>query len=120
PYVNLEGIGIDDVHIFDKAAVYTGADITSGLVQNVSSNNWVHFTSGGRRIASIHPHGQDLGSTQVKVYFNNTGSDRYSNVQYYLDRNIVIQPTNAPASNVSVRFYFTDEEVNNLINAIGC
>lgn len=120
PYVNLEGIGIDDVHIFDKAAVYTGADITSGLVQNVSGNNWVHFTSGGRRIASIHPHGQDLGSTQVKVYFNNTGSDRYSNVQYYLDRNIVIQPTNAPASNVSVRFYFTDEEVNNLINATGC
>jgi hypothetical protein len=120
PMLNFEGVGIDDVHVFDKAAIYTGTDITSGLVQNVSGSNWIHFTSGGTRIASINPNGQNLGNTEIKVYFNSTGSDRYSNVQYYLDRNIVIQPTNAPSGNVSVRFYFTDTEANNLITATGC
>jgi hypothetical protein len=120
PMLNFEGIGVDDIHVFDKAAIYTGADVTSGLVQNVNGSSWIHFTQGGRRIASINANGQNLGSTEVKVYFNNTGSDRYSNVQYYLDRNIVIQPTNAPSGNVSVRFYFTDSEANNLIGATGC
>lgn len=120
PALNFEGVGIDDVHVFDKAAVYTGADITSGLTQAVSGNNWIHFTQGGKRIVSINSNGQDLGNTQVKVFFNNTGSDRYSNTQYYLDRNIVIQPANAPTGNVSVRFYFTDEEAANLMNATGC
>ncbi len=80
----------------------------------------MHFTSGGTRVASINPEGQDLGNTEVKVFFNNTGIDRHSNVQYYLDRNIVIQPTNAPVGNVRVRFYFTDAEINELINATGC
>lgn len=121
PAVTYEGVGIDDVHIFDKAAIYTGADITSGLTQTVSGNNWIHFNNiAGHRIASINPNGQNLGNTEVKVYFNNTGSDRYSNVQYYLDRNIVIQPTTPPAGNVSVRFYFTEAELINLIDATGC
>lgn len=120
PFLTFEGVGVDDVHVFDKAAIYTGADITSGLTQAVSGTDWIHFTSGGMRIASINPNGQDLGSTQVKVYFNNTGSDRYSNTQYYLDRNLVIQPTNAPTGNVSVRFYFTEAEAVNLVTATGC
>ena len=120
PLLNLEGVGIDDVHIFDKAAIYTGADITSGLTQNVSGNNWIHFTNGSTRIASINPNGQNLGNTELKVYFNNTGNDRYSNAQYYLDRNIVIQPANVPSGSVSIRFYFTDAEANNLIGATGC
>jgi len=120
PAVTFEGVGIDDVHIFDKAAIYTGADITDGITQPVSGNDWVHFSVGGNRIASIHPNGQNLGNTSVKVYFNNTGVDRYDTNQYYLDRNIVINPTNAPLNPVTVRFYFTNEEANNLITATGC
>lgn len=117
--VTYEGVGIDDIHIFDKAAIYSGADITSGLTQPVSGNNWIHFNSGGNRIASINPHGQDLGNTGVKVYIN-PGAVRNDGSQYYLDRNIVIQPANTPTSPVSVRFYFLNSEANNLINATGC
>lgn len=119
PGVNYEGVGIDDIHVFDKAAVYSGANITSGLAQPVSGNNWIHFTSGGNRIVSINPNGQDLGNTDVKVYIN-TGSVRNDGYQYYLDRNIVIQPTNAPTAPVSIRYYFLNTEANNLISASGC
>ncbi|MBU9935263.1 MAG: T9SS type A sorting domain-containing protein, partial [Ferruginibacter sp.] len=40
--------------------------------------------------------------------------------QYYLNRNIVIRPTNVPGGYVSVRFYFTDAEAKGLLAATGC
>ena len=118
PGVNYEGLGIDDVHVFDKASVYMGA--AGSLTQPVSGNAWVNFDIGGKRIAAIHPHGQDLGATTVKVFFNNTASVRHDSTQYYLDRNIVIQPAIQPDSVVDVRYYFTDSEAVHLINATGC
>jgi hypothetical protein len=119
PGVTYEGVGIDDIHVFDKAAIYSGANITSGLTQSVSGNNWIHFNSGGNRVVSINPHGQNLGNTDVRVYIN-TGGVRNDGSQYYLDRNIVIQPAIAPTGPVSVRYYFLNTETNNLINATGC
>jgi len=120
--LDLEGIGIDDIHIFEKANIYTGADITAGITQNVSTTGWTHFESGGKRIVSINPLGNDLGSTSVYVYFNPAIPVRYSgNYQYYLDRNIVVKPSLQPVSgNVMVRFYFTDVEAKALMNASGC
>jgi hypothetical protein len=58
--------------------------------------------------------------TNVKVFFNNTGAVRHDTLQYYLDRNIVIQPSNPPSDSVSVRFYFLDSEADTLIDATGC
>ena len=118
PATTYEGVGIDDVHVFDNAPVYSGAD--DSLAQPVSGNSWVNFAIGGGVVAAINPNGQDLGVTNVKVFFNHTGTVRNNDVQYYLDRNIVIQPTNQPASNVGVRFYFLDSEAVSLINATGC
>ena len=120
PATTYEGVGIDDIHVFDAAPVYSGADIPNGLSQPVSGNNWIDFSMGGGLVASVNPNGQDLGLTKVKVFFNNTGTIRHDSLQYYLDRNIVIQPSNPPADSVSVRFYFLDTEANTLIAAAGC
>lgn len=113
-----EGIGIDDIHIFEKATIYTGTDVLN-INQTVSGNNWVHFNSGGTRIASINPLGQNLGSTDVSAYFN-AGPVRTMNNQYYLDRNLVIRSTIAPTDSVLVRFYFTEQEAKALIDANAC
>ena len=115
---NLEGVGIDDIHVFDKAAVYSGTTLT-GITQTVNGSSWVHFNSGATRVASINANGNNLGSTTVAVY-PYTGTVRYQNYQYYLNRNIVIRPTSQPASNVTVRFYFTDAEAKSLLAATGC
>lgn len=119
PGFNTEGVAIDDVHIFDKARVYAGADIAAGITQPVNGNNWIEFKSGNDIIAAIHPQGQNLGSTTVKV-FRNTGSIRNNSDQYYLDRNIVITPSTAPVAPVLVRYYFLESESQALINASGC
>jgi len=115
---NLEGVGIDDIHVFDKTLIYTGVPVT-GITQPVNGSNWIHFISGGRRVASINPNGFDIGNTTVDVY-PYTGAVRTSNNQYYLNRNIVIRPTTPPAGYVSVRFYFTDAEAKSLLAATGC
>lgn len=115
---NMEGVGIDDIHIFDKASIYSSAPIT-GITQNVSGNTWIDFSSAGRRIASVNANGNNLGNTSVDVY-PYIGTVRTNNGQYYLNRNIVIKPTLAPVTNVTVRFYFTDVEAKSLIAATNC
>src|SRR5262249_55245024 len=120
PATTYEGVGIDDIHVFDAAPVYSGPDITSGLAQNVSGNNWIDFDMGGGRVAAINPNGQNLGLTNVKVFLNHTGAVRHDTLQYYLDRDLVIQPANPPSDSVSVRFYFLDSEADTLIGATGC
>lgn len=117
--INYEGVGIDDIHIFDRTTIYTGASNPTIAAQSVSGSNWTHFLSGGMRVMSINPNGQNLGNTNVNVYLNTSGI-RNDSVQYYLDRNLVISPQNSPSSPVRVRFYFTDSEANALINASGC
>jgi hypothetical protein len=114
-----EGVGIDDVHIFDKVPIYSGPDITSGLSQQVSGNNWFDFDIGGGRVASINPNGQNLGNTSVALFMN-AGAVRDTFSQYYLDRNIVVQPANPPTDSVSVRLYFLDTDALGLIKASGC
>jgi hypothetical protein len=112
-----EGVGIDDIRIFDKAAVYSGADTV--LTQPVNGSSWVDFDLGGHRIVSLQPNGQDLGNVKVKVFIN-TGGLRNDGKQYYLDRNIVIQPSKPPTDSVSVRYYFLESEIQKMIAATGC
>ena len=119
PGVTYEGVGIDDVHVFDKSAIYSGANTDAGITQPVNGNNWINFNVGPNVVAAINPHGQDLGNTTVYAYMN-TSAVRYTTSQYYLDRNLVIKPTNQPADSVSVRFYFLNTEAKNLIGATGC
>ncbi|MEO6253542.1 MAG: S8 family serine peptidase [Ferruginibacter sp.] len=115
---NLEGVGIDDIHIFEKELIYNSVPVT-GLTQAVSGSNWIHYSSGGRRVASINPNGNNLGNTTVAVY-PYTGPVRISSRQYYVNRNIVIRPQTQPGADVSVRFYFTDAEAKSLLAATGC
>ena len=115
---NKEGIGIDDIHVFDKAGIYTGSPVT-GITQNVIGNNWVNFSSGGKRIVSLNSNGTNLGAVTIQVH-PYTGTVRSSNNQYYANRNIVVRSAIPPSGNVGVRFYFTEAEAQSLINASGC
>ena len=113
-----EGIGIDDIHVFDRSSIYEGVPVT-GITQNVSGANWVNFSSGGKRVVSLNANGINLGSTAVQVH-PYSGSVRSSNNVYYADRNIVARPASTPAAKAGVRFYFTEAEAQALVNAAGC
>lgn len=116
-----EGIAIDDIHVYDNTqGIYTGSTLASPLVSAVSGNSWVHFTQGGKLVASIQPRGQNLGTTAVNAYLYN-GAVRYTSSQYYHSRNLTVKPANRVlADSVRLRFYFPDSETDSLIAATGC
>jgi hypothetical protein len=118
PGTNYEGVAIDDVHIFDKAPVFTDS-LTTTLSQPVSGSGWIDFDENGHRILSINPNGQNLGNTTVSMY-RDTFSIRDTAGQYYGQRSWVIQTATPAVSDVSVRYYFTDSEANKLILANTC
>ena len=115
-FVTQEGISIDNISIYEAKDIYNGAN--TNVTQVASGTDWLHFESGGNRIISINPNGNNLGSTSTDVYIN-TGTLRDDNSQYYLDRNWKITPTTAPITDVSVRLYFSDVEVEALRAAAG-
>lgn len=122
PFVALEGIGVDDIHIYDNTiGIYDGVTMGSPVNQTISGGTgWIHFTSGGKLVASIQPNNQNLGSTDVQAYIN-TGLVRNDGRQYYHDRNITIKPaTVSLADSVTVRFYFLDSETEPLLSASNC
>jgi hypothetical protein len=118
PGTNYEGVGIDDIHIFEKAPVFTDS-LISTLSLPVSGSNWIDFDQNGRRIFSINANGQNLGNTRVTVY-RDTSQIRDTANQYYGGRSWVVQTAVPPTADVRVRYYFTDSESNNLIHASGC
>lgn len=113
-----EGIGIDDVHVFDKKPIFQSDGTPSHSTKPVSGNSWINFTEdslgfpGYGLYASINANGQDLGNTDVRVYVNPDSYMPYNDGhQFYLGRNLVIHPTNIPTAPVKIRFYFLDAEV---------
>ena len=122
PFVNFEGVAIDDVHVYDNTmGIYDGVTMGSPVSQNIQGGaSWIDFVSGGKLVASVQPNNQNLGNTDVQAYIN-TGGVRNDGKQYYHDRNITIKPTTTTlADSVTVRFYFLDTETENLLNATGC
>ena len=122
PFVNREGIAIDDIHIYDRVnGIYDETSMTSPVSQSIAgSTNWVDFTRNGKLIASVNSNNQNFGATDVQAYIN-TGAVRNTNEQYYLNRNITIKPANGNFANqAKVRIYFLDSEVESLLNATGC
>ncbi len=119
--VNREGIGVDDIHIYDNTmGIYNGVTLGSPINQSISGGtSWIDFTSGGKLVASVQPNNQNMGSTNAQVFIN-TGAVRHTATQYYHNRNITIIPANSLTDSAIVRFYFLDTETEALLNATGC
>lgn len=120
--VTQEGVGIDDIRVHEKSIIAgSPTPITPVISNGPWTNNWVPFTISGQYIVGeINAHGQNLGTVTIEQYLNPGGADRYSNNQYYLDKNFVINASNIPTGPVDVRLYFSAAQVDSLINATGC
>lgn len=113
-----EGVIMDNFHIHEKASMHSGTS-AKGLTKTVSGTSWVHFEKNGNRVMSIHPQGQNLGSTTVDCYIDQGNTRSYSN-QYILDRSWVVNPAAQPNSDVRVRVYFTEQELDSMRVASNC
>ncbi len=115
--VEYEGLAIDQVHVYDRKPIYAGANMQWTFP--VSGNAWVHLESGGQRIFSIHPEGQNLGTVTLNLY-KSAGNYFTADSLYLLSRNWVLTCSNPPVDTILMRGYFTATEATNLVNASGC
>ncbi len=122
PFTSREGIAIDDVHIYDNTnGIYVNPPSTSAAITAaVAGSNWQHFTDDNKLIASVNANGQPVGNFTARAYIY-TDSVRDTLTQYYLNRNITVNPVNTNLTDsVTIRYYFTDAEVDSVAFAATC
>jgi trimeric autotransporter adhesin len=80
---------------------------------------WVPITDDSSNVvAEIKANGNNLNLVTSSFYYKNSGSVREdNNKKLYFDRNITITPANQPTSNVDIRIYVTQGELNRMISA---
>jgi hypothetical protein len=77
-------------------------------------NDWWHITDASNQIIlSIQDNSNNLGTINAWSYIEPTTTTY--NQSYYLKRHFKITSQNTPTSNVSLRLYFTEPELNELI-----
>lgn len=116
--VELEGISIDQVHIYDAIEIYQG--INMSWTQPVSGNDWVHFDHAGQRIFSIHPQDQDLGNVTLTIFQQTNANELITDSLYLLSRSWLLNSTNPVDNDISIRGYFLESEAVELLQATGC
>jgi hypothetical protein len=102
------------------------ADGTESCVVDV--DDWIHFfTPDGKVIASVNSFGQDLGLVSAGVDLNGGDARMISGIghcatndQAAMNRVFTITPAAQPGSDVNVRLYFTQSELDDLIALAGC
>ncbi len=87
---------------------------TSGNCLVRGDNSWWHIADGSNRvILSVNDNGNDLGDIVATSYLEPTTS-QYGQ-SYYLKRHFKVSSQNTPSSNVTVRFYYNQSELDELI-----
>lgn len=121
-----EGVAIDDIRVFERDRMAIYPLVNEPVTENVSGSNWIKFiymdplNENTYILAEVNAQGQQLGSTEIMYYPNQSGLVRNTATDYYLDRNFRIRFQNKPVSPVTVRLYFTDAEVNAVLAATSC
>jgi predicted outer membrane repeat protein len=86
-------------------------------VNNVSGNNWFHFSNANGIIASINPNGANLGNVTASVS-DPSGAVTLNNKKF-LGRTIGFTSTVAPVIPYTLRLYFKDTEITEYQTATG-
>jgi hypothetical protein len=115
--INYEGVAFDDFHIYASAPIHSHAGNTMNrTATSNNSGNWVYINNAdGHRIFGFRDN-QNLGTVTASVQLH-TGQERITGTNIYMNRNLVVNTSNAATQNVTVRFFVRHSEVASLINA---
>jgi hypothetical protein len=118
PGLTLDGIAIDDIHIYDlKFESYTQKDV-GPIKQTFSGSGFQPITFRNLILAELDPLGKNMGETSLWYYHHDQFFDQASS-QYYLPANFVLQ-SQQPADSMKLRLYVTDDDVEKMVFATDC
>ncbi len=119
PGVTMEGIAIDDIHIFDRThTVYTGGE-TEEITVNAESGKWNSVLKDDQWIMQLHTGAQETGTTTVQVYHHEQLYNERS-AQYFFPKNFVVSNRQAYPDSVDVRLFVSEQDFVSLIADTSC
>lgn len=119
---NLEGFAVDDIHIFDLKNKIVSLPATSNVrseLKDVNGTGWNYLTNNDELISGINAQGQMLGALYAEVYAQDEIIDKGSK-QYIMPRSYLLQKPLTSMSDVSVRLFISDTEVNRILADTSC
>ncbi len=120
PGVAMEGIAVDDIHIFDRMhTVYTGGG-TEEITVDAESGRWNSVLKDDQWIIQLHTGAQEVGTTTVQVHQHEQLYDKRS-TQYFFPKSFVISGNlqHYPDS-IDLRLFITDQDFVTLISDSSC
>jgi hypothetical protein len=117
---NLEGIAIDDIHIFDlqqRIASLSGAEQKSSEQAAIAGSAWFYFLNSNELLAAVNPAGNALIRTDV---FGHTTISDPVHRQYFAPRSWLLEEQNGNTGDAAVRLFITDAEVNKIWSDTAC
>jgi hypothetical protein len=128
-YMRISTFGLDNSASFKLCIMRPGItsnslnSCVSGITLNPLAKDlgiWVPLLDDSLKIIGSVNFGSGVPRSLTSSLFINHASLRTdANGKYYLDRNITVTPDKNIASSIKVRLYFTNDELNRLINQAG-
>ncbi|HOY42517.1 MAG TPA: S8 family serine peptidase, partial [Chitinophagales bacterium] len=112
-FVISEGIGIDDIRIFNDYQQIATTD--SAYVAEVSTGNgWIQFYRNGRLLAELNDDSKNLGNILVGYEANSDKQKTFNNKNIF-PRNWVFKPKNPQIGNYKMRLYVLNSEYTEFV-----
>lgn len=118
----MEGIAIDDIHIFDYVngiASLNSVTHKSNLTSNINDSSWHNLLDNSEVILTTNVKNQKLTNIKSSVFSHSTLIEPELN-QYIYPRSYLLQTDKPIANNINLRLYITDEEVNKILDDTSC
>jgi len=119
PGTQLEGAGIDDIHIFDLKYPIAESNSVGPVFQALIPDSTVQFISAGGLLAEANTNGQNLGMGRLSMFVHNNLLAPHQE-QYIFPRSFVLQNNTPVADSVLLRFYVLETEADAYLAASGC
>ena len=113
-----EGVGVDDVHIFDKVYSIFPADSSTSILQDATANQWTNYIQSNQLLAQIQP-GSAMPKTAVTLYGHNTLYNTGA-TQYTFPRSYLVQAAENPADSALVKLYLLESDVVSVLEDTTC
>lgn len=119
PAVTFEGLGIDDMHIYDKMQpIFPLGTSVVKVIESPTSNTWTDYLSSGKLVAGLMPK-QSLGNMPITLYPQETFADPVRN-QYVASRSFTISSESSPSDSVKVKLYLEDADFEKITSDTSC
>lgn len=119
PAVTFEGLGVDDIHIYDRMQpIFPIGTSLVKVTESPTSNTWTNYLSSGKLIGGLMPK-QNLANTLITLYPQTDITDPVR-TQYIAPRSFTVSSEAAPNDSVKVRLFLEDADVEKITTDTSC